>query len=61
MNRGKLILITGGARSGKSRFAEEIANKTGKEVIYIATAQAGDEEMKAYLQSFIKKRRENRG
>ena len=50
MNRGKLIFITGGARSGKSRFAEEIANKADKEVIYIATAQAGDEEMKARIQ-----------
>ncbi len=30
MNRGKLIFITGGARSGKSRFAEEMAGKTGK-------------------------------
>ncbi len=41
----KSTFITGGARSGKSRFAENKALKTGKNVIYIATAQALDEEM----------------
>ena len=34
-------LILGGARSGKSCFAEELAEKSGLEVIYIATAEAG--------------------
>jgi adenosylcobinamide kinase/adenosylcobinamide-phosphate guanylyltransferase len=43
--RGKLILILGGARSGKSAFAEKIAAKLGTKVTYIATAQAIDEEM----------------
>jgi adenosylcobinamide kinase/adenosylcobinamide-phosphate guanylyltransferase len=38
-------LILGGARSGKSRFAEETAQATNKELVYIATAQALDEEM----------------
>lgn len=40
-----LILVTGGIRSGKSRFAEELAEQTGKSVIYVATGSAGDEEM----------------
>ncbi len=40
-----LTLITGGARSGKSSFAEDLISKKGKEVAYIATAQAFDEEM----------------
>jgi adenylylsulfate kinase-like enzyme len=45
MSRGKLIFITGGARSGKSSFAEKIAAKTSKEVAYIATGQPLDKEM----------------
>jgi adenosylcobinamide kinase/adenosylcobinamide-phosphate guanylyltransferase len=39
------ILILGGARSGKSRYAEQCAINSMKSVIYIATAQAKDEEM----------------
>lgn len=38
-------LILGGARSGKSAYAEKLAEASGKEVVYIATAQAGDTEM----------------
>ena len=41
----QFTLITGGARSGKSRFAELLATHTKRPVIYIATAQIGDEEM----------------
>ena len=41
-----LIFITGGARSGKSRYAVKLAQQhpIGK-IAFIATAQAGDEEM----------------
>lgn len=42
-------LVLGGARSGKSKYAETLAANTGKEVIYIATAQPGDEEMRARI------------
>lgn len=43
---GKIILVTGGARSGKSQFAEKLALKLGKSrVAYIATAQIFDDEM----------------
>ena len=56
MPRGKLIFITGGARSGKSNFAEKIANGFGRSVAYLATAQSLDEEM-AFR---IKKHREKR-
>lgn len=40
-----LQLILGGARSGKSRWAEQLAKNSGQDVVYLATATAGDEEM----------------
>lgn len=44
---GKIILILGGARSGKSSFAEKAALKIGNDnVTYLATAEALDDEMK---------------
>jgi adenosylcobinamide kinase/adenosylcobinamide-phosphate guanylyltransferase len=53
----KIYFITGGARSGKSAFAEKLANSlTGKRA-YIATAQALDPEMAAR----IEKHRMDRG
>ena len=43
---GKIILVTGGARSGKSKFAEDLALKIGEgRAAYIATAQIFDSEM----------------
>lgn len=44
-----LELILGGARSGKSRLAEQRAQESGLELCYIATAQALDEEMQARI------------
>jgi adenosylcobinamide kinase/adenosylcobinamide-phosphate guanylyltransferase len=41
----KMILITGGCRSGKSRFALDYANQHFSKKIYIATCEALDEEM----------------
>jgi len=45
----KVTLITGGARSGKSRFAESLAMKQGEPLLYIATAGFGDREMTARI------------
>jgi adenosylcobinamide kinase/adenosylcobinamide-phosphate guanylyltransferase len=42
----KNILLTGGARSGKSKMAQELATKTGGPVLFVATATAGDDEMR---------------
>jgi adenosylcobinamide kinase/adenosylcobinamide-phosphate guanylyltransferase len=41
----QLTLILGGARSGKSSYAEQLAAQRGKRIVYVATAQAWDEEM----------------
>lgn len=46
---GKSILITGGARSGKSRLAEDWVARQGGPPIYIATAEAHDAEMTARI------------
>jgi len=42
----KMILLLGGARSGKSRYAQELAQKTNRKVLFVATATAGDEDMR---------------
>ena len=47
---GDIIFVTGGARSGKSRFAEERAAATGEHVVYLATMEAGDGELRARIE-----------
>ncbi len=41
----RLIFLLGGARSGKSHYAESWAREHGKDVLYVATAKATDADM----------------
>jgi len=43
-------LILGGARSGKSAYAEKLANESDLEITYIATAQIYDDEFRLRVQ-----------
>ncbi len=47
---GKLVLILGGARSGKSSIAEKLAERSGGRVTFVATAEAWDDEMRRRIQ-----------
>ena len=53
---GKIILVTGGARSGKSNFAEKLINERYEVISYIATAMPYDDGMK----NRIRKHKESR-
>ena len=53
----KVILITGGARSGKSRYAEELSLSLSKNPVYVATAHVWDEEFRER----VKRHQERRG
>jgi adenosylcobinamide kinase / adenosylcobinamide-phosphate guanylyltransferase len=46
---GHITLVTGGARSGKSAWADQRARESGRQVLYVATATAGDDEMAARI------------
>jgi len=50
------ILIIGGARSGKSRFAQQLAQKLGGPVLFVATAEPGDEEMRHRIEEHQRSR-----
>ncbi len=52
----KKALIIGGARSGKSHFAQELALKSDQPVLFVATAEAGDEEMRRRIEEHRKVR-----
>jgi adenosylcobinamide kinase/adenosylcobinamide-phosphate guanylyltransferase len=53
---GKLILLLGGARSGKSSYAEKLAHQQDGQVAYIATAEALDNEMVSRIKNHKKAR-----
>ena len=53
---GNFIFILGGARSGKSAYAQARAKEESKEVTYIATAEIGDAEMRKRIAKHISSR-----
>lgn len=53
---GKITFILGGARSGKSDYASELAKSAGKKVVFIATCILGDSEMKQRVRLHKKSR-----
>ena len=57
MASSRSIFVLGGARSGKSAFAESLVHKTGLVRHYLATGRAWDDEMQAR----ISRHREDRG
>lgn len=52
----KSILITGGARSGKSQFAQKLAVEADGRVLFVATAEAKDEDMRLRIEAHRKSR-----
>ena len=55
----KIVFITGGARSGKSSFALSEAEKIAGQKLYVATAEALDDEMRERIEKHKRERGEN--
>lgn len=53
---GKLTILLGGARSGKSTLAEKLAAQYGERILYVATAIPFDDEMKLRIQNHKEQR-----
>jgi adenosylcobinamide kinase/adenosylcobinamide-phosphate guanylyltransferase len=47
--QGSVTLVLGGARSGKSRYAQQLAEQS-RHVVFVATAKASDEEMRLKIE-----------
>jgi adenosylcobinamide kinase / adenosylcobinamide-phosphate guanylyltransferase len=51
-----LVVLVGGARSGKSRLALDRATREGAPVVFVATGEAGDEEMTVRIERHRRER-----
>ncbi|MDS1029039.1 bifunctional adenosylcobinamide kinase/adenosylcobinamide-phosphate guanylyltransferase [Bacillota bacterium LX-D] len=54
--QGKIYLVIGGTRSGKSFFAEQMVEQFSSPVVYIATAEVNDDEMQQRVELHQKRR-----
>ncbi len=54
----EIVLVLGGARSGKSHFAQQLAAKLSDKVLFVATAEPLDDEMQARISEHQKARPE---
>jgi len=54
--KAEIILVLGGARSGKSRFAQKLASDLGQRVLYVAPLVPRDEEMRRRVELHRKSR-----
>jgi len=59
MAKKETLLITGGARAGKSSYAEKRALALGQKLLYVATAKPLDSEMAARIEEHRKRRGNN--
>ena len=51
-----LIFLLGGARSGKSSLAVELARRGGEPVVFVATGEPGDDEMRERIERHQRER-----
>src|SRR5579864_1893016 len=49
MQRKRIVVVGGGVRSGKSSFAVELGRRLGERRVFVATATASDDEMRARI------------
>lgn len=56
LSQGKITLIIGGCRSGKSEYAERLAEEAKERVYYLATGVVTDEEMERRVEQHRKRR-----
>ena len=59
MSKGRVHLITGGQRSGKSEYGEELTLLASKTPIYLATSKHWDDEFSARIKTHQQRRNEN--